>query len=140
MEHKNLYFKEETKMSVKALLNDEIEDEIEQLRKVELGSDQHKIAADALAKLLDKSIEMDKLDLEYQDRFEAREAENELKQKEIEDEKKDRKVKNILTGVSVIGGFALTVWGTCKSIKFEETGSFTTIMGRGFIQKLLPKK
>ena len=61
-------------------------------------------------------------------------------QKEIEDEKKDRKVKNILTGVSVIGGFALTVWGTCKSIKFEETGSFTTIMGRGFIQKLLPKK
>lgn len=126
-------------MSVKALLNDEIKDEIEQLRKVELGSDQHKIAADALAKLLDKSIEMDKLDLEYQDRFEAREAENELKQKEIEDEKKDRKVKNILTGVSVIGGFALTVWGTCKSIKFEETGSFTTIMGRGFIQKLLPK-
>ena len=127
-------------MSVKALLNDEIEDEIEQLRKVELGSDQHKIAADALAKLLDKSIEMDKLDLEYQDRFEAREAENELKQKEIEDEKKDRKVKNIITGVSEIGGFALTVWGTCKSIKFEETGSFTTIMGRGFIQKLLPKK
>ena len=127
-------------MSVKALLNDEIKDEIEQLRKVELGSDQHKIAADALAKLLDKSIEMDKLDLEYQDRFEAREAENELKQKEIEDEKKDRKVKNVLTGVSVIGGFALTVWGTCKSIKFEETGSFTTIMGRGFIQKLLPKK
>ena len=127
-------------MSVKALLNDEIKDEIEQLRKVELGSDQHKIAADTLAKLLDKSIEMDKLDLEYQDRFEAREAENELKQKEIEDEKKDRKVKNILTGVSVIGGFALTVWGTCKSIKFEETGSFTTIMGRGFIQKLLPKK
>lgn len=127
-------------MSVKALLNDEIKDEIEQLRKVELGSDQHKIAADALAKLLDKSIEMDKLDLEYQDRFETREAENELKQKEIEDEKKDRKVKNILTGVSVIGGFALTVWGTCKSIKFEETGSFTTIMGRGFIQKLLPKK
>lgn len=126
-------------MSVKALLNDEIKDEIEQLRKVELGSDQHKIAADALAKLLDKSIEMDKLDLEYQDRFEARDAENELKQKEIEDEKKDRKVKNILTGVSVIGGFALTVWGTCKSIKFEETGSFTTIMGRGFIQKLLPK-
>ena len=74
-------------MSVKALLNDEIKDEIEQLRKVELGSDQHKIAADALTKLLDKSIEMDKLDLEYQDRFEAREAENELKQKEIEDEK-----------------------------------------------------
>ena len=127
-------------MSVKALLNDEIKDEIEQLRKVELGSDQHKIAADALAKLLDKSIEMDRLDLEDQDRFEAREAENELKQKEIEDEKKDRKVKNILTGVSVIGGFALTVWGTCISIKFEETGSFTTIMGRGFIQKLLPKK
>ena len=127
-------------MSVKHLLNEEIVSEIENLNKVPLGSEEHKIAADALAKLLDKSIEMDKLDLEYQDKAESREAANNLKLAEIEEEKKDRRVKNVLTGVSVIGGFALTVWGTIKSIEFEKNGTITTIMGRGFIQKLLPKK
>ena len=127
-------------MSVKALLDDEIRDEIENLGKVQLGSDEHKIAADALTKLLDKSIEMNKLDLEYQERYEAREAENELKQKQIADEKKDRAVKNVMTGVSIVGGFALTIWGTFKTLKFEETGVLTSLVSKGFIQKLLPKK
>ena len=127
-------------MSVKRLLNEEIVSEIENLNKVPLGSEEHKIAADALAKLLDKSIEMDKLDLEYQDKADSREAANDLKRIEIEEEKKDRRVKNVLTGVSVIGGFAVTIWGAIKSLEFEKTGTITTIMGRGFIQKLLPKK
>lgn len=127
-------------MSVKRLLNDEIVSEIENLNKVPLGSEEHKIAADALAKLLDKSIELDKLDLEYQDKADSREAANNLKRIEIEEEKKDRRVKNVLTGVSVIGGFAVTIWGAIKSLEFEKTGTITTIMGRGFIQKLLPKK
>lgn len=127
-------------MSVKRLLNDEIVSEIENLNKVPLGSEEHKIAADALAKLLDKSIEMDKMDLEYQDKADSREAANNLKRIEIEEEKKDRRVKNVLTGVSVIGGFAVTIWGAIKSLEFEKTGTITTIMGRGFIQKLLPKK
>lgn len=127
-------------MNVKTLLDEEIVSEIENLNKVPLGSEEHKIAADALAKLLDKSVEMKKLDLEYRDKVESREATNNLKLTEIEEEKKDRRVKNILTGVSVIGGFALTIWGTIKSFEFEKDGVITTIMGKGFIQKLLPKK
>lgn len=127
-------------MNVKTLLDEEIVSEIENLNKVPLGSEEHKIAADALAKLLDKSVEMKKLDLEYQDKVESREAANNLKLTEIEEEKKDRRVKNILTGVSVVGGFALTIWGTIKSFEFEKDGVVTTIMGKGFIQKLLPKK
>lgn len=127
-------------MNVKILLDEEIVSEIENLNKVPLGSEEHKIAADALAKLLDKSVEMKKLDLEYQDKVESREAANNLKLTEIEEEKKDRRVKNILTGVSVVGGFVLTIWGTIKSFEFEKDGVITTIMGKGFIQKLLPKK
>lgn len=127
-------------MSIKTLLDDEIREEIENLKDVEAGTDKHKAAVDALTKLLDRSIEMDKNDIEATDRYDKQKSETELKQKQIEDERKDRIVKNVLTGISVIGGFGLTIWGTCKSIKFEETGTITTIMGRGFIQKLLPKK
>ena len=126
-------------MSVKNLLNEEIRDEIEILSKLEVGSDEHKTAADALAKLLDKSIEMVKLDLEHQEKVDNREADQQIKMLQIKDERKDRLIKNASTGVSVVGGFALTIWGTIKSIKFEQTGTITTIMGRGFIQKLLPE-
>ena len=134
-------------MSIKTVLNEEILSEIEELNKVAVGTDEHKAAVDALAKLLDKSIEMDRVDLEYQDKYDSRVEELDLKREELElkkqqekHEKRDQMIKNGLTAVSVIGGFALTVWGTKASFKFEKDGVITTIMGRGFIQKLLPKK
>ena len=140
MEHIKTIFKEEIKMSIKSLLDEEIRSEIEEISKIEVGSEKHKVSVDALSKLLDKSIELDKLDADAQEKYESRIAENDLKREQIKSEKRDQIVKNVLTGVSVIGGFGLTIWGTCKSLKFEETGVVTSIMGRGFIQKLLPKK
>ena len=127
-------------MSIKSLLDEEIRSEIEEVSKIEVGSDQHKASVDSLAKLLDKHIELEKFEADAQEKYESRIAEQDLKREQIKNEKRDSIVKNVLTGVSVIGGFGLTVWGTCKSLKFEETGVVTSIMGRGFIQKLLPKK
>ena len=127
-------------MSIKSLEEEEIRSEIEEISKIEVGSEKHKASVDALAKLLDKSIELERLDVEAQEKYESRIAENELKLKQLKDEKRDRIVKNVLTGVSVVGGFGVTIWGTLKSLKFEENGVVTSIVGRGFIQKLLPKK
>lgn len=134
-------------MSTKQLLEDEIQAEIDEISRLEVGSDKHKLATDALAKLLDKYNEMEKAEIESQDKYDDREAEREhrvaerkLKEEQLKHDKRDAIIKNVLTGVTFVGGCALTIWGTKVSIKFEETGSFTTIMGRGFIQKLLPKK
>lgn len=127
-------------MSIKTMLDEEIRSEIEEVSKIQVGTDAHKASVEALTKLLDRSIELDKLDAEAQERYESRIAENDLKREQIKSEKRDQLVKNLLTGVSVIGGFGITIWGTVKSLKFEETGVVTSIMGRGFIQKLLPKK
>ena len=127
-------------MSIKSLVDEEIRSEIEEISKIEVGSEKHKASVDALAKLLDKSIELERLDVEAQEKYESRIAENEMKMKQLKDEKRDRIVKNVLTGVSVVGGFGVTIWGTLKSLKFEENGVVTSIVGRGFIQKLLPKK
>lgn len=127
-------------MNIKSLVDEEIRSEIEEISKIEVGSEKHKASVDALAKLLDKSIELERLDAEAQEKYESRIAENELKMKQLKDEKRDRFVKNVLTGVSVVGGFGVTIWGTCKTLKFEETGVLTSIVSKGFIQKLLPKK
>ena len=79
--------------------------------------------------MFDKKIEMDKV-----------ESEQLIKKQQLEDEKKDRLVKNIMTAAGIALPLLVTIWGTKVSLKFEEEGTFTTIMGRGFINKLLPKK
>lgn len=127
-------------MRIDTLLNEEICKEIENLKTIEAGTEQHKTAVDCVTKLLDRSIEMDKVTLEYDERAESRETDADLRVKQMEDEKKDRWIRNILTGLGIGIPAALTVWGTVKSIEFEKDGTITTIMGRGFIQKLLPKK
>lgn len=127
-------------MSTKQLLEEEIQSEIEEISKMQVGSDEHKAATEALAKLMDKYNEMDKLELEYQDKYDSREADRIMKEKQLEHDKKDAKVKNSLTAVSVGGGLLVTIWGICKSLKFEETGIYSSLISRGMIQKILPKK
>lgn len=127
-------------MSIKTLLEEEIKEEFEELGKTEIGSKAYETTVDGLTKLVDRAIELEKSETERADRRAAQESELELKVQQAEDEKKDRKVKNWLTAAGIIIPTGVTIWGTIKSIKFEQEGTITTIMGRGFINKLLPKK
>lgn len=123
-------------MDVKTQLEKEIEILFEALKDMEVGTEEHTKASNDVTKLLDKYNEMIRNDYDYWNQRETRERECEIKEKQMEDDRKDRRVKNWLTGISIGGGFGLTVWGTLKSFKFEETGSLTTSAGREFIKKL----
>ena len=125
---------------LETLLNEEINDEFSEVSKLEVGSDQYKVAVDGLAKLCDRAIELEKIKSEQEFKREQHEVETRMKEEQMKEENKDRKVKNGLTAAGIGVPAALAVWGTLKSIKFEETGTITTLMGRGWIQKLLPKK
>lgn len=127
-------------MSIEHLLYDEMETEFEKLRELTPGSDEHKAIVDELAKLMDRAIEMEKVNNECVDKAEIRENEQALKKQQFEDEKRDRLIKNIISVAGIALPLMVTIWGTKVSLKFEEEGTFTTIMGRGFINKLLPKK
>ena len=145
-------------MEIETLLHEEIESELQTLGELEAGSNEYKTVVDGLTKLLDRAIEMDKFNIARDEKLEEREFEREqkLKQmeeeklereferkhkiKQMEEEKKDRFIKNVLNGVGIGLPVAVTIWGTLKSLKFEETGTVTTLVGRGFINKLLPKK
>ena len=125
---------------IETLLKDEIRSEMEELNKIEVGSEQYKIAVDGITKLADRVIEMERLEREFEEKELSRKDETDMKLIELEEERKDRLVKNCLTGAGIVIPTGLAIWGTLKSLKFEETGTVTTIMGRGFINKLLPKK
>lgn len=127
-------------MSIQNLLEVEIEDEFEKLNEMKVGSEEYKVTVDGLTKLLDRSIEFDKYQDELEEKRENRKFDTELKVKQVKSESKDRWVKNGLTLAGIIIPSVITIWGTLKSLEFEKEGTVTTIMGRGFINKLLPRK
>ena len=127
-------------MKVETMLHDEILNEFEGLKKLEVGSDGYRAAVDGISKLLDRAIEYDKLDAECNERSLNRGFEEDYKLQLAEDEKRDRRIKNGITIAGIVIPSVITIWGTIKSLNFEKEGTVTTIMGRGFINKLLPKK
>lgn len=127
-------------MSIKTLLEIEIEAEFEKLSKMEPGSNEHKATVDSVTKLMDRAIELEKFDAASQETDDTREFERDLKLKQAKEEKRDRIVKNCISVAGIVLPICLAVWGTKTSLKFEEEGTITTTIGRGFINKLLPKK
>lgn len=123
-------------MKIKETLYKEIEDELQALNEIEVGTDEYKSSVDGLTKLLDRAIEIEKHEAEMKER----EAERIAKNIQVVEEQKDRVVKNYISAGGVVLPLLVTIWGTLKSFKFEKDGTVTTIMGRGFINKLLPKK
>lgn len=86
--------------------------------------------------MLKRSVEVSENDL----KLKQLEFEKELKAKQMDDERKDRWVKNSITAAGIAIPSIITIWGTLKSLKFEETGTITTMAGRSFINRLFPKK
>ena len=123
-------------MKIKETLYKEIEDELQALNEIEVGTDEYKSSVDGVTKLLDRAIEIEKHEAEMKER----EAERIAKSIQVAEEQKDRVVKNYISAGGVVLPLLVTIWGTLKSFKFEKDGTVTTIMGRGFINKLLPKK
>lgn len=127
-------------MDIENLLYDEIGTDFKKLRDTEPGSDERKALVDELVKFMDRAIEMKKVDNDCKDKNAARESEQSARMQQFDDDKKDRLIKNLLNAAGIILPILVTIWGTKVSLEFEKEGTFTTIMGRGFINKLLPKK
>lgn len=147
----------ENEKDIKTLLDENISNELNELDQLNMGSEEYKIAVDGITKLMDKKIELEKLerdgkakekDRELETKKAEAEAADKAKGREIEskkleqiaNEKSDQLFKNGIAIAGIVVPSLITIWGTFKTLKFEETGTVTTIMGRGFVNKLIPKK
>ena len=127
-------------MKIETLLHEEIRYELEQLGKIEIGTELHESVVNGLTKLMDRAIEIERIDTENSEKAKSRIADTNFKLSQMEDERKDRLIKNYIAIAGILIPAAITIWGTFKSFEFEKDGTITTIMGRGFVNKLLPKK
>ena len=111
--------------TIKELLREEIEEEMEIMSAIGPGTKEHELAVKDLTELVDRMIEIEKTEVNF---------------KQIEEDRKDRFIKNCLSVAGIVVPVAVTIWGTLKTFEFEKEGTITTTMGRGFINKLLLKK
>lgn len=112
---------------VKQLLEDEIFVETDQIKDLEFGSDEYKNSVEGVAKLTDRMIEIEKLELEREDKS--------LQKKESV---KNRIIRACIDIAAIVIPTAVTVWGTKTTMKFEgDDGKiFTTTAGKNHSRKL----
>lgn len=127
-------------MGNKNLLYEELEKELKELSRMQIGTEQYKVAVDGITKLTDRIIEIDKLDSE-KDVKEleniARMEEQELKREQLKSEKRDRIVKNVITVGGAVLSVAVYALAFIASTNFEREGTFTTEGGKNSIRQLL---
>lgn len=125
---------------INRMLRDEIKKEFKKLDTMEVGSEEYETTIQGLSKLLDKEIDFEKLENEKLNKEKDREFDQEFKQKELKSTRRDSILKHVISVLGIASSAALAIWGTKASFEFEKEGTITTILGRGFINKLLPKK
>lgn len=127
-------------MIIEKLLHEEIENEFKDLVNLKRGSDEYKTTVDGLTKLVDRAIKIDELNIDEQNKIDSRETEANLKQQQIDNERKDQKVRNGISIAGIVIPVAVTIWGTIKTLKFEQEGTITTNAGREFMKRIFSRK
>lgn len=124
------------KNEIEELLKNEICEDLENLREIEFGSDEHKTGIDLITKLIDREAELRRIEVERLDKIESRKADEEYKAKQLKDNRIEKAIGYVLKVGEIVIPFMVIVWGTKVSLKFEETGTMTTTAGRNFLGKI----
>ena len=122
------------------LLEKRIRELLEKLEPMEPTDENYKATADIAAKLIDRAIEIEKIEVEHQDRVVMQKKEYDLKQMQAKNEERDRIIKNVLSAVGIVVSVGVPVWGTIVALLFEKEGTVTTIPGRKHIGSLFGRK
>lgn len=123
-------------MSVESTLREEVLLELDELSKVEFGSEKYKTGVGGVTQLADRLIEMSKLDSE-DEKLELERQKLELENQRFEEDKKDRKTKNRISVLGIAVPSVIAVVGGAAMFIYEERGSITSQAGRKIIDKYI---
>lgn len=127
-------------MNILTAIDEELAARLLEMSTMDAKSDDYRKMNDNVCKLAHERLEMEKVDIESQEKAEAREIEKELKLKQMEEDRKDRRWKNGIAIAGMATSAGLAIWGTVVCLKFEEHGTFSTIIGKAWSGRLLPRK
>ena len=112
-------------MSMTTKLHVEIDDRFDDLAKMDPASKEYSTAVDSVTKLMDRAIEIEKL-----------ESSGTQNEKQMKEERKSRIVKNLIDVGGIVLPLAVTLWGVKASLYFEDSNTVTTTVGRKFMDRM----
>lgn len=121
-------------------LNREIESALDQIHTLPVDSEGYEKAVKSLAVLMDRKASME--DASHKRKVDSEKScvEQDMEERRFKHEKRNDICKNILTAAGIAVPAVLAVWGTVASLEFEKTNSVTTILGKDWLKKVIPKK
>lgn len=123
-------------MSIESTFRDEIMSELDEVSKLNFGSDEYKAGINGLAQLTDRLIEMSKLDSEDA-KLELERAKLDLEIEKFKEDKADRKKKNHISVLGIVAPATIAIVGGFAMFVYEERGSITSQVGRKIIDKYI---
>jgi hypothetical protein len=124
-------------------LNEAISEELEELKMLQLGSEEHVKGSESIEKLYKVALAdmKNQIDIAQQEIDESTEMAKIRKDKEaMAEEKRDRYVRYVLDGVKIIAPLMLySIWMK-RGFEFEKDGTFTSTTFRNLFQKIKPEK
>lgn len=133
--------------NIEELLSEEIARQIKDLSLLESGSKEKSMAIDELAILYKLRIEENKSEWDADEKYNSRVADNEakerdekLKQRQIDEQVKDRYFKAGIAGAELL--LPLIFYGIWmnKGFRFEETGTISSQVFRNLINRFRPTR
>ena len=129
---------------IKKALEDEVLTELEGLTLCEIGKEDYKNTVNGVCQLIDKINEIQKLEIEADDKIYSRKSAEEsakedmnLKMVTFMEERKDKKVKNWLTAAGIGIPMLGFIWANVYNWKKETGGTMTFSGGRAAVSNLL---
>lgn len=119
------------------IIEEEVVTTMASISEMELGSEQHKAAVDAVAKLTDKVVDLKKVELEERKINMERDEKNALRAIELDKiahEKRDQKIKNGITVASIVAPIAAAIWANVYNWRKEANGIMSSTLGRKSIE------
>lgn len=124
-------------MSIKTTLTEEFNDQMKDLHKLEVGTEQYSTAVNGITKLADKIIDLEKIEIEREERIKDRDTEIELKSQQMEIDKRDKRNQNLVNVVKIavptVAGFAMGI----ISMKWEKLETITSTAGRQALKDII---
>jgi hypothetical protein len=126
------------------MLEDTVAHHIDYIDGLQAGSEEYNKAIDKLDILYKPWLEVKRVELEFDDRVSQRIHEKEMREAELKQKEKfDKLASGIQVGLGVLSvlvptiGYGLT---TNQILRFEQTGTVTSLAGRNHFGKIRPTK
>lgn len=126
-------------MSYIKMIEDELEHQVSEMKRYEVGSKEYETAAKAISVLHNIIQESKKLEIDTDMKNITLENEYDVKSKQADENKRNRLWNTVVEIGGIVIPAVITIWGTKTTLRFEADGTPTSITSRSILPRLFKK-